>query len=194
MTRVILPMLAGRVPSLEALRPVVSVGESLTRTQRRRGCMLRCPILVREADRGPSARRSSVGRESHHRPQCPEDPRPDVRGIGRVCAMKKARRNTCWAIAISYAVLLNGCVTHTATRGDSDTAQTMYQVSEEEAFTTILEFFAVEMPKQSVDDVVDGKYRGYNATARFWMDWTDHRVLVIPAKGTDKDGREVSGY
>jgi hypothetical protein len=26
------------------------------------------------------------------------------------------------------------------------------------------------------------------------MDWTDHRVLVVPARGTDKDGREVSGY
>jgi hypothetical protein len=93
------------------------------------------------------------------------------------------------------AALLGGCVTHTATRGDSDAkAQTIYEVSEEAAFATVLEIFAVEMPKQSVDDVVEGKYRGYNATARFWMDWTDHRVLVVPAKGIGKDGRAVSGY
>jgi hypothetical protein len=84
---------------------------------------------------------------------------------------------------------------HSVTRGDHDVAaQTIYTISEEEAFNTILDIFADEMPKQSVDDVVEGKYRGYNATARFWMDWTDHRVLVVPAKGLDKDGREVSGY
>jgi hypothetical protein len=83
---------------------------------------------------------------------------------------------------------------HSVTRGDSNVGATTYKISEEEAFTTILEIFAIELPKQSVDDVVEGKYRGYNATARFWMDWTDHRVLVVPAKGIDKDGRVVSGY
>ena len=109
--------------------------------------------------------------------------------------MKRARRDTSLAIAILCAALLGGCVMHTVTRGDSnDAASTIYNISEEEAFTTILDIYAVEMPKQSVDDVVEGKYRGYNATARFLTDWTDHRVLVIPAKGTDKDGREVAGY
>ena len=109
--------------------------------------------------------------------------------------MKKARRDTFLAIAILCAALLGGCVMHTETRGDSNVAaHTIYKISEEEAFTTILDIFAVEMPKQSVDDIVEGKYRGYNATARFWMDWTDHRVLVVPAKGIDKDGREISGY
>jgi hypothetical protein len=109
--------------------------------------------------------------------------------------MENARRDTVLAIAILCTALLGGCVMHTVTRGDSDVAaHTIYRVSEEEAFTTILDIFAVEMPKQSVDDVVEGKYRGYNATARFWMDWTDHRVLVVPAKGIDKGGKEVSGY
>jgi hypothetical protein len=108
--------------------------------------------------------------------------------------MKKAGRDTLM-IAILCAALLGGCVTHTVTRGDSNVAtNTIYEISEEVAFTTILDIYAVEMPKQSVDDVGEGKYRGYNATARFLTDWTDHRVLVIPAKGTDKDGREVAGY
>ena len=93
------------------------------------------------------------------------------------------------------AALFGGCVTHSVTRGDPNAAtHTIYQVSEDEAFTTILDIYAVEMPKQSVDDVREGKFRGYNATARFWMDWTHHRVLVIPAKGVHKDGREVQGY
>jgi hypothetical protein len=109
--------------------------------------------------------------------------------------MTRARRGTFLAIAILCAALLDGCVMHSVTRGDSYVAaHTIYKISEEEAFTTVLEIFAVEMPNQSVDDVVDGKNRGYNATARFWMDWTDHRVLVVPAKGTDKDGQVVSGY
>ena len=109
--------------------------------------------------------------------------------------MRKTRSNSFLAIAAVCAVFTSGCVTHTVTRGDSNgAAGTIYEISEEAAFTTILEIFAVEMPQQSVDDVVEGKYRGYNATARFWMDWTDHRVLVVPAKGIDKDGREVSGY
>jgi hypothetical protein len=65
------------------------------------------------------------------------------------------RRDTCLAIAILCASLLGGCVMHTVTRGDSDVAaHTIYKVSEEEAFTTILDIFAVEMPKQSIDDVV----------------------------------------
>jgi hypothetical protein len=110
-------------------------------------------------------------------------------------AMKDVRRDIFLGIAILCAALLGGCTMHTVTRGDSNVAaHTIYSIAEEEAFTTILDIFAVEMPKQSVDDVVEGKYRGYNATARFWMDWTDHRVLVIPAKGLDKDSREVSGY
>jgi hypothetical protein len=109
--------------------------------------------------------------------------------------MKKVRRYTFLAIAVLCATLFGGCVMHTVTSGDSDVAgHTIYRLSEEEAFTTVLDIFAAEMPKQSVDDVVEGKYRGYNATARFWMDWTDHRVLVVPAKGIDKDGRELSGY
>jgi hypothetical protein len=106
--------------------------------------------------------------------------------------MQAARR--VW-LAMACAALLGGCVMHTVTRGDSNVAaQTIYTISEDEAFNTILDIYADEMPKQSVDDVVEGKYRGYNATARFWMDWTDHRVLVVPAKGVDKDGREVNGY
>lgn len=92
------------------------------------------------------------------------------------------------------AALLAGCVMHSTTREQSDTTQILYQISEREAFTTVLDIYAIELPKQSVDDVVEGHYRGYNATARFWLDWTDHRVLVIPAKGIDKNGREVRGY
>ena len=109
--------------------------------------------------------------------------------------MENARRDTFSVMAILCVALLGGCIMHTVTRGDPDVAaHTIYKVSEEKAFTTILDIFAVEMPKQSVDDVVEGKYRGYNATARFWMDWTDHRVLVVPARGRDKDGQEVNGY
>ena len=108
--------------------------------------------------------------------------------------MRQATWGTCITFVICTA-LLTGCVTHSTTREDSEsTTQIIYQISEREAFITILDIYAVELPKQSVDDVIEGKYRGYNATARFGMDWTNHQVLVIPGKGIDKTGQEVRGY
>lgn len=107
-----------------------------------------------------------------------------------------AARITFLAMVMLCTALLAGCVTHSTTRGDLDTtaAQIIYQISEKEAFITVLDIYAVELPKQSVDDVVEGHYRGYSSDARFGMDWTTHRVLVIPAKGIDKNGQEVRGY
>lgn len=64
----------------------------------------------------------------------------------------------------------------------------------EKPFITLLDIYAIELPKQSVDDVVEGTHRGYSADARFGPDWTTHQVLIIPAKGIDKNGREVGGY
>jgi hypothetical protein len=70
----------------------------------------------------------------------------------------------------------------------------IYRISEERAFTIALDAYALLLPKQSVDDVVDGRRRGYSADQRFALDWYTHRVLVIPAVGTDSNGREVHGY
>jgi hypothetical protein len=49
-------------------------------------------------------------------------------------------------------------------------------------------------PKQNVDDIVEGARRGYNAHERTAMDWWAHRLLVIPAVGTEAQGNEVLGY
>ena len=97
-------------------------------------------------------------------------------------------------MVVLCAALLTGCVMHSTTRGDSETTTLIYQISEREAFITILDIYAIELPKQSVDDVVEGPYRGYSADARFAMDWTTHRVLIIPVKGIDNSGKEVRGY
>lgn len=70
----------------------------------------------------------------------------------------------------------------------------IYRISEEQAFTTALEAYATLLPKQSVDDIVEGKWRGYNADLRAWMDYWSNRILVIPAIGTDTSGNEVRGY
>ena len=64
----------------------------------------------------------------------------------------------------------------------------------EKAFTIALDSYARLLPKQSVDDVVEGRRRGYSADQRFALDWYTHRVLVVPAIGTDANGREVRGY
>jgi hypothetical protein len=93
-------------------------------------------------------------------------------------------------------VTATGCASSgtTLTRPDRAGEQTIYRISEEQAFTAALEAYAALYPKQSVDDIVDGKRRGYNADERAWMDWWSHRLLVVPAVGTDPTGKEVHGY
>ena len=100
------------------------------------------------------------------------------------------------ATLVLCAALVGGCVMHSIVPGNADTttADTIYQVAEKEAFIAVLDVYAVELPKQSVDDVVEGTYRGYSSDARFGLDWTTHRVLVIPARGLDKSGKEIRGY
>jgi hypothetical protein len=98
--------------------------------------------------------------------------------------------------AVFMALTTTGCAVSSTTlvRPDQAGSQVIYRISEEQAFTTALEAYAVLTPKQSVDDVVDGQRRGYNADERKWTDWWSHRLLVIPAVGTDASGKEVRGY
>jgi hypothetical protein len=93
-------------------------------------------------------------------------------------------------------LIATGCATShtTLVRPDLNGQQVIYRISEEQAFTTALEAYAVFLPKQSVDDVVDGTRRGYSADERWGLDYWTHRTLVIPAVGTDASGNEVRGY
>ena len=46
-----------------------------------------------------------------------------------------------------------------------------------------------------MDDIIEGRRRGYNADERSWAgDVWHHTILVIPAIGTDPAGNEVRGY
>jgi Short C-terminal domain len=94
------------------------------------------------------------------------------------------------------ALSIAGCSARSTTlRWDEPNArQVIYRISEETAFTTALEGYAALYPKQSVDDIVEGARRGYNADERMWTDWWSHRVFVVPAIGTDRNGNEVRGY
>ena len=98
--------------------------------------------------------------------------------------------------AALMALVAAGCTASTTlVRRDQGEGQVIYRISEEEAFTIVLDAYAVLLPKQSVDDIVDGLRRGYNADQRFArLNWYSHRVLVIPAVGTDASGSEVHGY
>ena len=92
--------------------------------------------------------------------------------------------------AVLTALAATGCATSgtTLTRPDRGGEHVIYRISEEQAFTTALAAYAALFPKQSVDDIVHGQRRGYNADERSWMDWWSHRLLVIPAVGTDASG------
>ena len=93
-------------------------------------------------------------------------------------------------------VALTGCATSgtTLVRPDRREGQVIYRISEEQAFTIALEGYATLFPKQSVGDIVEGNRRGYNADERSWADWWSHRILVVPAVGTDSSGHDVHGY
>jgi hypothetical protein len=103
-----------------------------------------------------------------------------------------------WRLAAVALIGLaaSGCASSSTTlaRPDLGPGQFIYRISEEKAFTVALEAYARLLPKQSVDDVVEGRRRGYSADQRFALDWYTHRVLVVPASGTDANGREVHGY
>ena len=102
-----------------------------------------------------------------------------------------------WPLFYALLVLTtSGCASSgtTLTRSDQGDGHVIYRISEEKAFTTALEGYATLYPKQSVDDIVEGTRRGYNADERFWTDWWSHRLLVIPAVGIDARGNEVRGY
>ena len=70
-----------------------------------------------------------------------------------------------------FALLLTGCVMHSTTPewGGASPTATIYRVSEREAFVTVLEALAAELPNQSVDDDWKGADRGYGATSRFGL-------------------------
>jgi len=101
-----------------------------------------------------------------------------------------------FTMAVLVGLSVTGCSVSMTTlaRPDLGGAQAVYQISEEQAFTTAVEAYAILLPKQSVDDVVDGSRRGYSADERWGLDHWTHRVLVVPAVGTDVSGREVHGY
>ena len=98
--------------------------------------------------------------------------------------------------AVFVALMVTGCSStgSTLVRSDQGGQQVIYRISEAQAFTTALEGYAALYPKQSVDDVVKGNRRGYNADERMWTDWWSHRLLIVPAIGTDASGTEVRGY
>ena len=102
------------------------------------------------------------------------------------------------ACLMAETALMGGCgwSSHSTTlsRDGSRAGQVIYRISEETAFTTALAAYAALYPKQSVDDIVDGTRRGYNVDENWGMDSWSHRLLVIPAIGTDAGGREIRGY
>src|SRR5262245_14771840 len=95
------------------------------------------------------------------------------------------------------ALWIAGCSAHSTTLvwDEPNARQVIYRISEDMAFRTALEAYAALYPNKSVDDVVEGRRRGYNADERSWAgDVWHHTILVIPAIGTDSAGNEVRGY
>jgi hypothetical protein len=130
-----------------------------------------------------------VGDHLHVNLKGTDPPLPEVR-------MPLSRR-VLLGVGILAALSITGCSAHSTTLlwDEPNARQVIYRVSEETAFTTALEAYAALYPNKSVDDVVDGRRRGYNADERSWAgDVWHHTILVIPAIATDTAGKEVRGY
>ena len=92
-------------------------------------------------------------------------------------------------------LLAVGCSTQytTLARQESGDGQVIYRISEQQAFTLVLDAYAEVLPKQSLFDIT-GVRRGYESTWRWGLDTYSQKVLIIPAVRTDASGREVHGY
>ena len=111
------------------------------------------------------------------------------------------RTRVSFALLTIGALLITGCATTESTHGTTlwgggaGAGQvTIYRISEETAFTTALDAYAVLAPKQGVDDIVVASRRGYNADVDYGTNRWYHRILVVPAIGTEASGKEVHGY
>jgi len=91
------------------------------------------------------------------------------------------------------ALAVAGCSTHNTTLVDRGAGKVIYRISEEQAFTIVINTYAEILPKQNLDDTT-GAQRGYEATCRWGLDTFSQKTLVIPAVGTDARGGEVRGY
>ena len=99
-------------------------------------------------------------------------------------------------LLIAGIVWLTGCVMHSTTPEwvEGASSATIYRVSEREAFLSVVEALAEELPSQSVDDDWAGNLRGYGATSRFGLDTTEYSILVFPLTGRGPVGQVVLGF
>jgi hypothetical protein len=97
------------------------------------------------------------------------------------------------ALLLFVAFALTACSTHNTTLISRDKGQVIYRLSEEQAFTMVIDAYAWTLPKQSLDDIT-GPRRGYESTWRWGLDTYSQKTLVVPAVGTDAHGGEVRGY
>jgi hypothetical protein len=96
-------------------------------------------------------------------------------------------------LTVALALLFVACTHNTTLVRPGSGEQVIYRLSEAQAFTIARDAFAELLPDRKLFDLT-GAQRGFWTTYRFGLDHYSQRVLVLPAVGTDADGREVQGY
>jgi len=96
--------------------------------------------------------------------------------------------------AMLLAVILSGCgSTHTSLQVEGSSKQTIYELTEEQAFQVAFGSITQVFPGYEITDV-DGPVKGYTTTFRFVLDTYTQQVMVVPALGKTSDGKSVRGY
>ena len=90
--------------------------------------------------------------------------------------------------------ILSGCGSaYSSLQAESSSKQTIYELTEEQAFQVAFGAITQVFPGYEVTDV-DGPVKGYTTTFRFVLDTYTQQVMVIPATGKAPNGRLVEGY
>lgn len=95
---------------------------------------------------------------------------------------------------LGLVIFLNACSTHFDTsKREGTEGYTIYRLSQEEAFAIAYKAIVTILPGRKISKI-DGPVKGFSTWSRFVLDTYTQQVIVIPMKGTTKDGKTVEGF
>lgn len=95
---------------------------------------------------------------------------------------------------LALAVTLSACSTHfDMSKQEGIDGYLIYRLSQEQAFAIAYNAIVTVLPGRKISEI-GGPVKGYSTWSRFLLDTYTQQVVVIPAKGTTKDGETVEGF
>jgi|WetSurMetagenome_2_1015567.scaffolds.fasta_scaffold00413_20 hypothetical protein len=97
-------------------------------------------------------------------------------------------------IMILLLLLTVGCSKHfTTLQKENDMSSLIYQIPEDRAFQMAYWAITSSFPNRKITEI-EGPIRGYSTYFRIMLDTYTQQILVFPAMGSKKDGKDIKGY